>query len=236
MAAILSILLVAALLLIVFLWRQKKRIFQDATEFQQHVQALHESLKQEQHDQRTHLEVLARLAKEHEFQQIVDYLHLLQNNDEDRASASAGGAIGAALAYVKTKGNEDNIRVNASIKADLSQTLLSPGKEMQLMVNIFSNALEGARLSKEYVSEPYIEIEVRKQFGIIIVDVSNSSAPIPIDVREQLFPKRHPTIKKRGLGTYLIQNAVKTAEGSLHFHVDDHTFHLAIRLPSVQSK
>jgi len=234
--SLLIIVIVSSALLIMKLHREQRRAFLDAQAFQDHVQHLHESLKQEKHDLRTHLEVMKKLAKEGNHEQFEDYVTLLQQDSEQNPSAGADRAVGASIAYVKAKGEQHGIAVTTSIHASLNQSMLSQSKEMQLVVNIFSNALEAARKSSEYVTSPFIDIEIKKQYGIIIVDVKNSTAPIPNKTLERMFPKQHPVIEKRGLGTYLIQRAVNDAEGSLDFYVEEHLFHLAIRLPSMAAQ
>ncbi|GAJ98868.1 hypothetical protein JCM19055_1830 [Geomicrobium sp. JCM 19055] len=144
------------------LHREQRRAFLDAQAFQDHVQHLHESLKQEKHDLRTHLEVMKKLTKEGNHEQFEDYVTLLQQDSEQNPSAGADRAVGASIAYVKAKGEQYGIAVTTSIHASLNQSMLSQSKEMQLVVNIFSNALEAARKSSEYVTSPFIDIEIKK--------------------------------------------------------------------------
>lgn len=85
--SLLIIVIVSSALLITKLHREQRRAFLDAQAFQDHVQHLHESLKQEKHDLRTHLEVMKKLAKEGNHEQFEDYVTLLQQDSEQSPSA-----------------------------------------------------------------------------------------------------------------------------------------------------
>lgn len=80
--SLLIIVIVSSALLIMKLHREQRRAFLDAQAFQDHVQHLHESLKQEKHDLRTHLEVMKKLTKEGNHEQFEDYVTLLQQDSE----------------------------------------------------------------------------------------------------------------------------------------------------------
>ncbi|UOY91636.1 GHKL domain-containing protein [Ectobacillus sp. JY-23] len=119
----------------------------------------------------------------------------------------------------------------------LSALPLKPIDQIQLLGNLVGNALEAAALYQEKSGSAILEVRMSHHGGIFIVEVVNSTLPLPKEKADGLF--QHVGVSSKeghdGLGTYIIADTVSRYGGNLSYKYEKEKLAVKVKLPIIKS-
>lgn len=106
-----------------------------------------------------------------------------------------------------TESKEDNVKVVVNYAEDV-ETYTSNSIARQILINLMSNALKAikGKKNKEYIKKRgAIEISIRKEDSVVIIEVKDNGVGIPDDKKDKLFRpfyRANRDLPGTGLGLY----------------------------------
>lgn len=151
--------------------------------------------------------------------------------DEVTARRHSDPAVGALLLGKASQAKERGIDWRVRIDPETPRSALSPMDSISVLGNLVDNAMDAAGES----SERWVQVVLsRSPEGGILLEVSDSGAGVPEDLRERIFAHGYSTkpagTEGRGVGLALVRSIVVDAGGSVQ--VLDHPTTSRVRLPA----
>lgn len=196
-------------------------------------------IRAQRHDMMKHVSAIQYLLEAGQFEEAKQYMQQLISV-YDAVHESIKGEQGhlASLLYpLRMQAEEMGIAVHYHLELPLSAIPLSPIDQIRLLGNLLHNALEAAMGAAEQGLDSQIKLRSSRVGGHYIVEVSNTSLPIPGNILDRLYRRSGLTTKggnHEGLGTYTIGKLVRQYKGKLDYQWDASEFYVKIKLPIIK--
>jgi len=201
-------------------FRKKDEIEQIAKELTQ-VQEYANMLRAQTHEFTNKMQVIAGLLEIEEYGELKSYVsQLSQERKETIKQLTACVADNAILSIILGK-QTHAAEMKIKLILDKESSLLDIPENIARdhLVTILGNLLENAmEASTEGDSEPTVKLFMSDYGKDIIFEVEDSGKGVPDDIKDKIFDRGFSTknIKGRGIGMYLIKNALTYLNGSIH--------------------
>ncbi|MEH7379291.1 GHKL domain-containing protein [Bacillus sp. JJ1533] len=193
-------------------------------DFLKHVSAVHFMLETEKHKEAKH------------------YLdELVEGYKETNLSIKGErGVVAGILHQMYRKAKALDIEVVYDFDVPLSTLPLSDQQIVTLIGNLLSNSIDACEeWQNNHHKQAFLTVQFYKRSGLYILQCKNNSLPIPAKILDQLFVNYGKSTKgegHEGLGTKLIHDVVKEANGFLDFVHKDEEFAIKIKIPAIRGK
>jgi signal transduction histidine kinase len=156
---------------------------------------------------------------------IQQMLDLSRRRNPDRVAVDLPGCVAAALELLEYQMEQAKIRVRNTIPRDLPQVHGDPDGLQQVFINLVLNAVQAMSsgdqggtlsLSAEVAMRRKEGLEVAPPQRFVSVEISDTGAGIPEDLRGQIFEPFYSTKDKgegTGLGLTVVHGIVKEHDG-----------------------
>jgi two-component system, LytTR family, sensor histidine kinase NatK len=148
------------------------------------------------------------------------------------------GHIAGLLYGTYRQADEAGVRVRYLLDAPGSLLPLPMLKQSELLGNLLANSLEAAIAVREQGGEAEIILHSAVRSGLYLLELANTSLPIPGEIQDRLFRSPVPSAKvgfnarrHEGLGTYIVSRLVAQHHGTIHFMAENGRFEVKIKLP-----
>lgn len=198
-------------------------------------QSFHE-IRAQRHDSMIHVTAIQFLLEQEKWLEAQSYLQqLVQTLDEtNQAIRGEEGHMAALLLHLQQKAKQKGIAVKYDLEAPLSELPLSAINQSKLVGNLLNNSLDAALAFAEQEAGALISVETTLRSGLYILEIKNSTLPIPKEILDSLFQSYGQTTKAgehQGLGTYVVKKLVDDHHGKLDFVYQKKTIAIKIKLP-----
>lgn len=225
-------------------WRKRARALEHENHLlmtqQANMEELMNEIRSERHDFIKHIQAIEHLSRQQENEILAQYLDEL-NSDIQRINATVRGEKGhmaSLLIHIAEESNRSHVRVRYDLEVPLSSLPMGLIEQTKLAGNLLENALEAATKYAERHDQAYIEVYSSIRSGLYLLEVRNSTLPIPGEVLDQLFKHPVPSSKEigsrrwmHGIGTYVIAETVKKHTGTLEFSYQPPWMSVKVKIP-----
>ncbi|WP_159887283.1 sensor histidine kinase [Paenibacillus puerhi] len=204
-------------------------------------------VRSERHEFLKHLRAIEHLSQEEGGADVERYVREL-TGDTRRIHAPLQGEKGhmaSLLAYVAEEGEAHGIDVRLELDVPLSALPIGLIEQTKLAGNLLDNALEAAKrcllagnaVPRHAHSEAVIGISTSRRSGLYVLEVRNSTLPLPGDMLDSLFQRPVASTKqagnasRRGIGTYVVADTVRRHRGHLDFVYESGMMTIKVKLP-----
>lgn len=196
-------------------------------------------IRAQRHDLIMHVGAIQYLLEAEQIGEAKQYMkQLISTYDTVHESIKGEQGHLASLLYpLRLQAEDAGVAVHYDLEVPLSALPLSSVDQIRLMGNLLHNALEAAIEAVRHGLDSRIRLQSSRVGGHYIVEVSNTSMPIPAHVLDKLYKKSGLSTKggsHEGLGTYTIGKLVRQYQGKLDYKLDAPEFYVKIKLPIIE--
>ena len=183
------------------------------------------------HDIKKHLNAIASLNEQHDYEKVAAYLTHVLGSSELKHSVRVcdNDLLNALLCRYQKICLTKKIALHIDIRSKCIDFVTYDDLSV-LFGNLMDNAVESA----EKTVNPFIELNVfhKENNNMTIITLIDSCRVNPIDKNGNLLPTKKPNPQFHGFGMRSIENIVKKYNGEMTFYFDDptKTFHTIIML------
>ncbi|MBO0979552.1 ATP-binding protein [Microbacterium sp. SD291] len=212
----------------------------DAVSSYESIRTLGEALRAQTHEHgnRMHTAVaLLELGRTAEAIEILTETSRQSQSLVDQVTARRHGdpVVGALLLGKASQAKERGIDWRVHIEPDTPRSVLSTVDSVSVLGNLIDNAMDAAGAA----DDRWVEVVLRPSAeGGIVLEVADSGAGVPAELREQVFAHGFSTkpagAQGRGVGLALVRSVVEEAGGIVELIDDPTTFR--VTLPSAHGR
>ncbi len=190
------------------------------------VKDTYRALRSWKHDFQNHLDVLSTYLQNKKYAEMQNYLSQISAEIEPFMYLYTTGndVADAVLSNKLFIANSKQIRINASVV--LPEKL--PISDVQLC-SVLSNLLDNAIEAQEQASEPFIDVSIRPERGMLYIKIENSSKG-NYNFNNKLLATTKK-VKGHGIGLQQVKKIVKNVRGIIDIDPQPDTFTVKILLP-----
>ncbi|OUM88898.1 MAG: hypothetical protein BAA01_16490 [Bacillus thermozeamaize] len=229
-------------------WRKRARELEHTNRLlldqQIHMEQMINEIRSERHDFIKHMRVIENLARQQERGILDQYLDEL-NGELQRINVLNRGEkahMASLLKHVLEACRHDHVQVRYELEVPLSALPMGLVDQTKLVGNLLENALEAACRYAQQHHQAQIEVFTSVRSGLYLLEVRNSTLPIPREIVDALFKQPVPSSKagsangwKHGIGTHVIAETVKKHQGTLDFRYQFPWMTVKVKIPLFQS-
>ncbi|SDD76617.1 two-component system, LytT family, sensor histidine kinase NatK [Paenibacillus sp. UNCCL117] len=253
---LIALLLLALALLAAWRWRRRARALDNANSLlvaqQAKMERILTEVRSERHEFLKHLRAIEQLAGQDHDGELDDVRRYIGELTADTRRIHAPlqgekGHMAALLAHIAAEGAACGIEVRLELDAPLSAIPVSFVDQTKLAGNLLGNALEAAkRFTLEAAAAPrpgqrpaVLEISTVRRSGLYVLEVRNSTPPLPGELLDSLFRRPVATSKtdgdadRHGIGAYVVADTVRRYHGQLDFVCEAGLMTVKVKLPVV---
>lgn len=212
----------------------------DAVSSYESIRTLGEALRAQTHEHgnRMHTAVaLLELGRTEEAIEILTETSRQSQSLVDQVTARRQGdpAVGALLLGKASQAKERGIDWRVRIEPDTPRSPLSMVDSVSVLGNLIDNAMDAAAAA----DERWVEVVLQpSDDGGIVLEVADSGAGVPPELRERIFQHGFSTkpagVQGRGVGLALVRSVVTGAGGAVEHLSDPTTFR--VTLPAARGR
>lgn len=199
-------------------------------------------IKAQRHDFMKHMIAIQYMLDQGDTAKAKTYINELldQAMQYNRYIQGEEGHVAGLLFDAFRQANCLGIRVRYDLEVPCSLLPLPMLKQSELLGNLLSNSVEAAKEAIQVLGDAEIVLQTAIQSGVYILQLSNTTLPIPKEMIDRLFrsivtsKSDEPDRKHEGLGTYVIFQIVSRHQGILEHLVQSNKFTVKIKIPIVQ--
>ena len=196
------------------------------------------------HDIKNHFDMISRMAKEHQEEQIISYIEqLVQSSDlKSPAQFCDHAQLNLILSRYKHACDEKNIHFYTDIRSG-STNFIEDADLTSLFCNLLDNALQAASLvatsstndPSEHYPDPHIEVTATNRkdstLSVSFITVVNSCKTNPFTTTGKLITNKRNS-QEHGFGIKSIRKIVEKYNGNIKMYYEEstQTFHTVLSL------
>ncbi len=195
-------------------------------EHYKNVKDTYQALRSWKHDFQNHLDVLGAYLQNQKYSEMQKYLAQISTEIEPfmHLYTTGNDVADAVLSNKLFIAHSKGIRVNASVVLPEKMTI----SDVQLC-SVLSNLLDNAIEAQQSAAEPFININIRPERGMLTMKIENSSAGNYNLKKRQLYTTKKA--KGHGIGLQQVRKIVENARGILDVQPQADMFAVKILLP-----
>lgn len=211
----------------------------DAVASYESVRTLGEALRAQTHEHGNRMHTAIALLELDRTREAIDILVETSQQSQslvDQVTARRDGnpTVGALLLGKASQAKEQGIDWTADIAPDAPRSALSPMDSIAVLGNLIDNALDAAAAAPDR----WIRVRIGAATnGGVVLEVSDSGAGVPSDLREQIFQHGFSTkpagADGRGVGLALVRGIVTDIGGTVQ--IEDHPTTFRVMLPAART-
>lgn len=197
------------------------------------------TVRSERHDFLKHISALQYMLEQEQYAAAKMYMDELIGGYEETNLSIKGesGAVAGILHDMYRRAKQAGVGLVYDLDVPLSSLPLSDQGIVEMAGNLLANSLEASEAwQKERGRQGTVVLQLSKRSGLFLLSCKNDSLPLPNEVADRLFTKPGISTKGEGhagLGTKVIKESVKAAQGYLDFVHKDETFMVKIKIPFI---
>jgi sensor histidine kinase regulating citrate/malate metabolism len=212
----------------------------DAVASYESVRTLGEALRAQTHEHGNRMHTAIALLELGRTREAIDILAETSQQSQslvDQVTARRDGdpTVGALLLGKASQAKERGVDWSADIHPDAPRSVLAPMDSIAVLGNLIDNALDAAAAAPVRWLRVVVSAASK---GRVVLEVSDSGAGVPADVRDQIFQHGYSTkpagAEGRGVGLALVRSIVIDAGGTVELLDDPTTFR--VTLPGAAAK
>ncbi|MDV3451314.1 GHKL domain-containing protein [Bacillus safensis] len=136
------------------------------------------------------------------------------------------------------RAEKEDIALSLDLQAPFSSLPFSKADQVSFTGNLLDNALDAAIEAKQAGKEGSISVTTSIRSGLFLIHCENSTKGMKKHVLDHLFKTFGRSTKggdHQGMGTYIIQQLVEKADGTLDFTYRSPNLRLVIKIPLTMS-
>ncbi|QVK18187.1 Spo0B domain-containing protein [Mycoplasmatota bacterium] len=190
------------------------------------VDQLIKTLRAKVHEFKNKLHVILGLIQLNEYEETKKYIIEMQGNDDDTSEKFKmidDYYVKAMLISYELISREKHIFFNITEDSFLYQNhnLISSNDLITVIGNLIENAYES--FNHNINQEKKVEISLKENEELIIIEVEDNGTPIPPKIRDQIFERGVSSKgENRGTGLHLIKTRVELYNGKIHIETNKH--------------
>ncbi|WP_342491334.1 GHKL domain-containing protein [Bacillus sp. FSL R5-0422] len=186
-------------------------------------------LRSKHHETARHLNAFSASNDEHEIKDLIQQYvkHFPWMKGENAYLAST-------LHSFFQRAEKEDIALSLDLQAPFSSLPFSKADQVSFTGNLLDNALDAAIEAKQAGKEGSISIATSIRSGLFLIHCENSTKGMEKHVLDHLFRNFGRSTKggdHQGMGTYIIHQLVKKADGTLDFTYRSPYLRLVIKIP-----
>lgn len=190
-------------------------------------------LRSKHHETARHLNAFSASNNEHEIKDLIQQYvkHFPWIKGENAYLAST-------LHPFLERAEKEDIALSLDLQAPFSSLPFSKADQVSFTGNLLDNALDAAIEAKQAGKEGSISVTTSIRSGLFLIHCENSTKGMEKHVLDHLFKTFGRSTKggdHQGMGTYIIQQLVEKADGTLDFTYRSPNLRLVIKIPLTMS-
>ena len=183
-------------------------------------------IKALRHDMKHHLNEISLIADSGDKNRLNEYLAKINDSiiETKPFSDSGNPAIDSILNYMLGQARANDIHTNLHIMVPENLSI----SEFDMNI-ILGNLIENAIEASQKVSDPWIDIGLKYNDGLLFIEISNSYSGSIIK-KEPAFATTKYDASVHGIGIYSVREAVKRNNGTISFDTENHIFKVDVLL------
>lgn len=212
----------------------------DAVSSYESIRTLGEALRAQTHEHGNRMHTAVALLELGRVEEAIEILTETSRQSQslvDQVTARRQGdpAVGALLLGKASQAKERGIDWRVRIEPDTPRSPLSTVDSVSVLGNLIDNAMDAAAASEQR----WVEVVLQPSaVGGIVLEVADSGAGVPPELRERIFTHGFSTkpagVQGRGVGLALVRSVVTEAGGSVEYAGDPTTFR--VTLPAARGR
>lgn len=198
-------------------------------------------IRAQRHDFLKHVSVTQHLLEEQKVEDALRYFNELIGEYKQVNASIKGedGHIAAILFQYQKLCNDSGIPFTCDFEVPLSSLPMKKTDQSKLISNLLENSFEAADEYRKQKGVARIEMRSGLYGGIFILELKNSTLPLPNELSDHLFNEFEYSTKTghhEGLGTFIIASLVKQYHGDLSYKYMGNELSVKIKLPIITNR